>query len=311
MPLDLYAQAFLLELARSGLPAFHELDVNAAREPMLAASRQLGPPLGTTATCDLSVPVSGGKIRLRIYRTRPEPLPVVVYFHGGGWVLGSIETHDVFCRDLAYVSGTAVVSVDYRLAPEHKYPTAVRDAYTALDYVHSRADELGFLRGSLAVAGDSAGGNLAAACALLARDRAGPPLAMQVLIYPIMDFDFSTRSYAECGEGYFLTRAAMEWFWNHYLPKAEVGHEPTASPLRAACLERLPRAVILTAEFDPLRDEGEAYAQRLDASGVPVVLKRFDGTIHGFIRRTRNWPVAAAALQFLAAELAPLHCGRQ
>lgn len=310
MPLDPYAEAFLLELARTRTPSLCELGVVEARQQMLAASRQLGPPLGQTTSYDLSIAVQGGKIGLRVYRPRLEPLPAVVYFHGGGWVVGSIETHDVFCRDLASSSDTAVISVDYRLAPEHKYPAAVQDAYAALSYVHQRALELGLLPGSLAVAGDSAGGNLAAACALLARDRAGPPLAMQVLIYPILDHNFNTASYAQCGEGYFLTRAVMEWFWSHYLPHAEAGQEPTASPLRATRLERLPPAVVLTAEYDPLRDEAEAYAQRLQAAGVPVLLRRFEGTIHGFIRRTRTWPVARAALQLLAGELAHLHRGR-
>ncbi len=307
MPLDPYAQAFLTELARSGAAPFNELGVAQARQQMLAASQQLGPPLGKVESYDLSIPVERGKLGLRFYRTRPEPLPAVVFFHGGGWVMGSIDTHDVFCRDLAHASGMAVVSVDYRLAPEHKYPTAVHDAYAALNYVHNRSEELGFLRGALAVAGDSAGGNLAAACALLARDHGGPPLAMQVLIYPILDFDFNTPSYAECGEGYFLTRGVMEWFWSQYLPDAAAGREPTASPLRAGRVHGLPPALVITAEFDPLRDEGEAYARRLKEAGLPVVLRRFEGTIHGFIRRTRTWPAAHAALKLIADELAALH----
>lgn len=307
MPLDPYAQAFLADLARTAARPYSELGVVQARQQMIEASQQLGPPLAKVDSYDLSIPIQGAKLGLRLYRTRPEPLPAVVFLHGGGWVMGNIDTHDVFCRDLAYTAGVAVVSVDYRLAPEHKYPTAVNDAYAALNYVHHRCEELGLLPGALAVAGDSAGGNLAAACALLSRDHGGPPIAMQVLIYPILDFDFSTTSYAQCGEGYFLTRAMMEWFWNQYLPNAEAGREPAASPLRAGRMHGLPPAVIITAEFDPLRDEGEAYARRLQDAGVPVILRRFEGTIHGFIRRTRTWPVAHAALKLIADELAGLH----
>jgi acetyl esterase len=209
-------------------------------------------------------------------------LPGIVYFHGGGFVIGNLDSHDGTCRALANASGCAVVSVDYRLAPEHRFPAAPEDCYAALRFVAERGAELGIDARRLAVAGDSAGGNLAAVTALLARERRGPDVRFQLLVYPVADHAFDTPSYRDNAEGYFLSAAMMRWFWGHYLERPEQGDDPLASPLRAKDLAGLPPALVITAEYDPLRDEGEAYAARLKQAGVAAELLRYDGQIHGF-----------------------------
>jgi len=224
-----------------------------------------------------------GGIRARVYRPDADgALPVVVYFHGGGWVVGSIESHDPLCRALAVGAPSVVVSVDYRLAPEHPFPAAVGDAWAATQWVAEHAAELGADPERLVVAGDSAGGNLAAVVALRARD-AGLRLALQVLIYPVTDADLDSSGYARLGEGLNLTRAKMEWYWRRYLDGAD-GVHPDASPLRAAELAGVAPALVQTAEYDPLGDEGADYAHRLREAGVPVTLTQYDGQVHGFIR---------------------------
>jgi acetyl esterase len=231
---------------------------------------------------DLAAPGPAGDVPLRLYRpAADEPLPAILYFHGGGFVIGSLDTHDGTCRALANASGCAVVSVDYRLAPEHRFPAAPEDCWAALAWVAKEGAALGVDGARLAVAGDSAGGNLAATAALLARAR-GPALRYQLLVYPVTDHAFDTPSYRENGEGYFLSAAMMRWFWQQYLEDAGQGADPLASPLRATELAGLPPALVVTAEYDPLRDEGEAYAARLRAAGVPTELRRFPGQIHGF-----------------------------
>jgi acetyl esterase len=210
------------------------------------------------------------------------PFPVLVYFHGGGWVIGNIAAYDPTCRALTNAAGCVVVSVEYRLAPEHKFPAAPEDCYAALQWVATNAAAINGEPARLAIGGDSAGGNLTAVVAQMARDRGGPPLVYQVLVYPVTDYNYNTASYRENADGYLLTRDAMGWFWNHYLRSQADGSNPLASPLRAPNLRGLPPALVLTAEFDPLRDEGEAYAARLQETGVPVTLKRYDGMIHGF-----------------------------
>ncbi len=230
---------------------------------------------------DRSVP---GGPRVRVYTPAgPCPKPALVYFHGGGWVLGAPETIDVPCRRLANASGCVVVSVDYRLAPEHHFPTPLDDCYTATRYVAEHAAELGVDSRRIAVGGDSAGGNLAAAVTLLARDRGGPALAFQLLIYPVTNHAFDTPSYQAFGRDFGLSEAAMRWFWTQYLARPEDGDNPLASPLKAD-LRGLPPALVITAEFDPLRDEGEAYAARLRAAGVHVQARRYDGQLHGFFQ---------------------------
>ena len=233
-----------------------------------------------------TIPGPGGEIPIRVYwPNSAEPLPVVVYFHGGGWVLCDLDSHDAICRALAVGSNCTFVSVGYRLAPEHKFPAAVEDAYAATSWVAEHPARLQCEGQPIAVAGDSAGGNLAAAVTLVAKAEQRPAIAFQMLVYPITNHGFETRSYRENGEGYYLTRAAMQWYWRHYLSGAGEGESPYASPLRAENVTGLPPALVITAEFDPLRDEGEAYGRRLADAGVPVTIRRFDGMFHGFFGR--------------------------
>jgi acetyl esterase len=229
--------------------------------------------------------VIAGEVPVRVYwpdASRGTPAPAVVYCHGGGWVLCDLETHDIPCRNLANATGAVVVSVDYRLAPEHRFPAAVDDAYAALQWVHDHAGDLGVNPDRLAIAGDSAGGNLTAALALAARDQGGPPLRFQLLIYPVLDHDFGRPSMIENADGYFLTATHMRWYWDQYVPDVAVRDDPLASPLRATDVRGLPPAYVVTAECDPLRDEGHAYADRLRAAGVPVTYRCAPGMFHGF-----------------------------
>jgi len=230
-----------------------------------------------------ALPGPAGAIRVRVYTPEVEGAPpALLYFHGGGWVMCNLDTHDGSVRKLANASGCMVVSVDYRLAPEHPFPAGLEDCYAATRWVAEHARSLGARPGPLAVAGDSAGGNLAAAVALLARERGGPELALQLLVYPITDCDFERPSYRENGEGFLLTRDATAWFWDQYAPDAADRRDPLAAPMAAADLSGLAPACVITAEYDPLRDEAEAYAARLREAGVPVTCTRYDGMIHGF-----------------------------
>jgi acetyl esterase len=208
---------------------------------------------------------------------------LTLYYHGGGWVIGTLDTHDGTCRALAQKSGNAVLSVAYRLAPEHRYPAAADDCYDALVWAAANAESLGVDGSRLAVAGDSAGGNLAAAVAIMTRDRAGPALRHQLLIYPVTDNDFSLASYAENGSGdYYLSTDGMRWFWDHYLGETSAENAPLATVLRTANLSGLAPATVITAEFDPLRDEGIAYAEKLKAAGVAADAATAPGMVHGF-----------------------------
>jgi acetyl esterase len=284
MPIDPQARVVLDQLAALGGAPLHTLSPAEARAQSNARRAGMPPGAPVARVQDLSAPGPRGDIPLRLYHPDgTDPLPLVVYFHGGGWVIGSIASHDAICRSLANASGSIIVSVEYRVAPEHKFPAAVDDAYAATRWVADHAEALGGDALRLAVAGDSAGGNLAAVTALMARERGGPQIAFQLLIYPVTDFNLDTPSYMQNAEGYLLTRDTMSWFWNHYLSKADDGAHPYTSPLRADDLSGLPPALVITAEFDPLRDEGEAYAERLRQAGVPVTCTRYDGMIHSFI----------------------------
>ncbi len=285
MPLDPQAKAVLDQFASMGGPQLHEMSVAQARELILGMVALGGEPESIVRIENRTVPGPAGQIPVRIYTpVGTAPFPVLVYFHGGGWVIGNLDTHDGICRSLANRVGCLVVSVDYRLAPEHTFPAAPEDCYAATRWLAEHAGSLGGDKGRIAVGGDSAGGNLAAVVALMARDRGGPKLAFQLLVYPATDTDFETRSYRENSEGYFLTRADMVWFWNHYAPRDEDRRNPYAAPLRAASLRGLPPALVITAEFDPLCDDGNAYAARLREDGVPVRLSQQDGLIHGFFQ---------------------------
>ena len=304
MPLDPQAQRVIDAMAALNLKPVEESTPAVARESIRTRTAALGPFPDVAAVVDHRVPVSGGQIIVRAYSPGgPGPHPALVYYHGGGWVIGDLYSHDGLCRSITNAARCAVLSVDYRLAPESKYPVAVEDSYAALLWIVAKAERFGIDRRRIAVGGDSAGGNLATVMALVARDRKGPRLALQVLIYPVTDHDLDTRSYRENATGYVLTREGMRWFWNHYLAREAQGREPYASPLRASSLAGLPPALIITAEYDPLCDEGEAYAARLRDAGVPVTLTRYPGMFHGFVRLTNVLDKARTALDEIASSV--------
>jgi acetyl esterase/lipase len=255
-------------------------------------------PVVSDVTIDVAPPIAA-----RIYRPTAGILPLLVYFHGGGWVLGSVALSDNFCRALANASGCAVLSVEYRLAPEHRYPAAADDAYAATAWAAENAAELGVDPARLAVGGSSAGGNLAAVVSLMARERGGPKIALQWLHVPVTDHDFTRSSYRTNATGRGLTRAAMEWFWAHYEPDVRRRSEPFASPFHARDLRRLPPAIVLLAECDPLHDEGAAYAERLREAGVPVTLIEYPGMVHGFMSWASVLPAGARAFKEIGAAL--------
>jgi acetyl esterase len=233
---------------------------------------------------DRTIPGPAGEIPVRIYRPDGDALkPVIVYYHGGGWVIGTIGTHDDGCRAFANAVDAVVVSVDYRLAPEHPFPAPLDDAVAALTWVHRNAVELGGDPTRIAVAGDSAGGNLAAVVAQIARDAGGPELCFQLLIYPVVDHEFDSESMHANAEGYFLTRDAMRWFYGHYLNDPSEGDDPRVSPARADDLSGLPPAFVITAEYDPLRDQGTAYAAAMADAGTTVAATTYAGMFHGFL----------------------------
>tara|TARA_Y100000588_G_scaffold300182_1_gene321645 strand:- start:1848 stop:2639 length:792 start_codon:yes stop_codon:yes gene_type:complete len=232
---------------------------------------------------DRNIPGPKGDIAVRIYRpTEEKDHSLLVWYHGGGWVIGDLDGADITCRELAARSSSVVMSVDYRLAPENRYPAAQEDCYAATVWAAENASTLGADANRLAVGGDSAGGNLAAVVSLRARDEEGPAIGFQLLVYPVTDHSFETDSYRDNAEGYLLTRDGMAWFWNHYLGPNGDGSHPYASPLRAGDLSGLPPAHVITAEYDPLRDEGEAYAKRLQEAGVATTHTRYAGQIHAF-----------------------------
>lgn len=282
MTLDVATRALLEQFAGSGGKPLHEMTPEEARALSAQLAALAGPAPAMARVEERAVATPDGPVPLRILVPFEYVRGVIVYYHGGGWVIGRIDEFDTLARKLAERTSCAVVLVEYRLAPEHRYPAAVDDAYAALQWVGSHLKEIAGREVPLIVAGDSAGGNLAAVMALRSRDRGGPPLALQVLVYPVTDADFERPSYTDPENQLLLTREAMVWFWDHYLPDTARRTEPDASPLRAADLSGLPPAVMLTAEHDVLRDEGEAYAQRLREAGVPVDFKRHAGQMHGF-----------------------------
>jgi len=277
----------MLDFANASGPLFLRAETpEGAREKMQALldARAAEPP-PVYRVEDRHVPGPHGDILIRIYTSEGRmPKGVLVYFHGGGWVLGSIVTHDVLCRSIANAAGCIVVSVDYRLAPEHKFPAAPEDCYAATRWVAANAASFGGDPNRIAVGGDSAGGNLATATALMARDRGGPSLVFQLLFYPAISAANDTPSQKEFDrDGFILSRADMEWFWNHYLNSAADRNNPIACPNKAGNLAGLPAALVQTCSHDPLRDEGERYAEQMKKAGVKVTLTRYDGVTHGFV----------------------------
>lgn len=262
---------------------------------------RLDPPIHEVRDLQASGP--RGQTRVRLYRpSDARDLPLIVFIHGGGFVICNIDMYDDLCKFLAKDSGCAVASVDYRLAPEAPFPAALEDCYAALAWLATRGAELGVDTTRMAVAGDSAGGNLAAATSILARDRKGPALRYQGLMYPCLDPSCGSASAREFASGYMLTRDTTVWFWKHYLQRPADRDNPLATPLRAD-LAGLPPATVVTAEFDPLRDEGEEYADRLRAAGIEVMGRRYLGMIHGFASMPYLTPVARRAVADLGADL--------
>ena len=306
MPLHPEAQALLDALSAEGLPPFEAMTVPQAREATGAFIDLQPPREEVDAIENRTVSGPGGEVPVRIYTPAGDgPRGVLVYFHGGGWVIGDLETVDGPCRMLANAADVVVVSVDYRLAPEHRHPAAFEDCYAVTEWVAAHASELGADPARLAVGGDSAGGQLAAAVTLHARDHSGPAIAFQLLIYPVTDFAFTNASQIENGEGYLLQRATMQWFWAHNLGATDPGKDQTAFPARADSLVGLPPAFVATAEYDPLRDEGEAYAQALAAAGVEVSALRYDGMIHGFFWTLGATPSGARMVDDAVAVMRP------
>ena len=300
MPLHPEYQAMLRELAEQAGPALVELPPAAARD-LYRAMQPAAPDLPVGAVED----VDAAGTAVRIYRPfGAGPFPVAMMFHGGGWVIGDLATADRQSREVCRSAGALVISVDYRLAPEHRFPAAAEDCYAATAWAAENAGRHGGDGKRLAVVGDSAGGNLAAVVAHMARDRQGPDIAFQLLAYPATDgVHFDNASYRNNADGYLLTAEAMHWFWNHYAPNLEDRRGPYASPLLAERWQGLPPALVMTAEFDPLRDEGEAYARKLATAGVSVRLARYDGFIHGFFGHTRTVAAARAAMDDACAAL--------
>ncbi|MBM4255582.1 MAG: alpha/beta hydrolase [Deltaproteobacteria bacterium] len=303
MPLHPQVKTVLDLMTKAG-PPMHHLTPEKAREQILAMRANKGDvePVGKVE--DRTIKGPAGDIPIRIYTPNGRgPFPLLVYFHGGGWVVGSIETVDASCRSLTNQAGCITVSVDYRLAPEHKFPAAPEDCYAATTWTALNASSIHGDPSRLAIGGESAGANLAAAVALMAQERGAPSIALQLLLYPVTDYACNTPSCRENGEGYFLTTEMMRWFWNHYLRNSADGENPLASPLRAKRLQSLAPAAIFTAEFDPLRDEGADYARKLRDAGIPVEYKCQEGLIHGYMGMAKVVEPAEKAVQDAASSL--------
>ena len=309
MALDRDAERVLEMVRLSGRPPYETLSAPEARELFLAAREVLAPdPPPVAEILGLSAPgPAGAAIPLRLYRgagtTPGDTLPALVYFHGGGWVIGDLDTHDSLCRHLANAAQCIVVAVDYRLAPEHKFPAAVEDCFDAASWITHEAAALGIDRERLAVGGDSAGGNLAAVVSLIGRDRGAPKLRCQALLYPAVECGMTHASHDRFAEGYLLTRPTMKWFYDQYLRGPADVDDWRASPLRAADLSGVAPALVLTAGNDVLCDEGQAYARRLQEAGIAVQLRHFPDQIHGFLTMGKIIEAAQPALDDIAAAL--------
>ena len=304
MALDPMIKAFLDQFNALPKVPVDQIDPKAYREMESRSLLMAQPQEPIAKTGDFTIPLDGRDIRVRFYYPTEEgPMPALVYYHGGGWVIGSLETHDSVCRALANHAGCAVFSVDYRLAPESKFPAAVHDAYDSLVWIANHASDLGILPDRIAVGGDSAGGNLAAVACLIAKERKGPRIAHQLLFYPSTGFTELLPSLEENAEGYMLTGEMMEWFRKQYLNNEEENLHPYFAPVVVEDLSGLPPATILTAQFDPLRDVGRAYADKLRANGVETSYKNYEDLIHGFTNFLGFVPSARKAVEEAAEQL--------
>jgi acetyl esterase/lipase len=302
--LDPQAREVMNYLTSLNLPPIDRISPSEARRQYRDVRAALRPPAPDLFEVrDLTAGGTAGAISLRLYRPAEDVLPALVYFHGGGWVVGDLETHDVVCRQIAMQARAVVIAVDYRLAPEHPFPAAVEDAWSATTWIAARAAELRIDPKRLAIGGDSAGGGLAAVVALMARDSGKLRLTLQVLVYPVTDLRAESASYSKYAEGHFLTRAAMQWYAAQYAPTPQAIEDWRASPLRAPWVHGVAPALIIAAELDPLCDEGEAYARRLQGARVPVEYHRVDGMIHGFLTMGGRIDAANQAIATIAAAL--------
>jgi len=307
MPLDPVLKAFLDSVAAMGGPKTWDMQPAEAREAFAGLMQLAGPkdvPIGKVA--NLAIPAPHGEIAARSYSAvaaGSDPLPTLVFFHGGGWVIGSVDTHDGLCRMLANESQCRVISVEYRLSPEVKFPSAVDDALAAVSWIEQNAAELGVDANRIAVGGDSAGGALAAIVAQQAKVKGTPKVAFQMLLFPVTQIGAETKSLREFAENYFLERKTLDWFYAHYLPTNADKSDPRVSPLLAHDLSGLPPAFVMLAGFDPLHDEGLAYAEKLRAAGVGVTLADYPDMVHDFIYLQAVLPQAATALNGAAQAL--------
>jgi acetyl esterase len=290
-------------MAASGIKPLHEMSPEEARAmgPMLRDLYGPGPQM--KAVEDVRVPVDGGDILVRVLTPTENPRGVLVYYHGGGWVIGAIDEFDTLGRVLAERTGLTTLLVDYRLAPEHRYPTPVEDSWAALRWADENRSSLAAAAGPLVVCGDSAGGNISAILAQRAKTAGGPAIDLQVLVYPVTDADVDHESYTDPANQLMLTRDSMIWFWDHYAPDPASREKPDASPIKTDDLSGLPKAVVLTAEHDVLREEGEAYARRLAWAGVPVQHRRFAGQMHGFFTMVNVLPGSGAGIDYVVAAI--------
>ena len=302
MAVDEATSTLLKQMAESGLKPLHEMTPEEARGLGGMLRDLYGPGPDMARVEDVTIPAPHGPVPARVLVPTDRPRAVIIYYHGGGWVIGALDEFDTLGRQLAQRTSATVVLVDYRLAPEHRYPAAAEDAYTALEWVANSLADLAYDGAPLVVMGDSAGGNLSAVVAQRARS-GGPAIALQVLVYPVTDCDLDNASYRDPENQLLLSRDGMVWFWDHYAPDTPSRNNPDAAPLRAADLSGLPPAVVVLAEHDVLRDEGEAYAERLKAAGVPVEQRRFPGQMHGFFTMPNVLPGAAVGLDFVVEQI--------
>ena len=308
--LDRHAQALLDVIAASGEPHLSTLSVDQARARVRAALVAKGQPLALRSVQDVSVPAPSGALRVRLYRPTEGCLPVALFLHGGGWTVNDVDTHDELCRRLAKRSGWLLASLDYRRAPEHKHPAALEDAYLTYRWLVDNAESIGCDPSRRALVGESSGGMIAASLTVLLRDLGAPPPIYQVLAYPVTDSFDRWPSYTERGTGYILDRALLQWYFGHFHPPGPPAEHPYLIPLATEDLSRLPPTLILTAEFDPLRDEGIAYAKRLADAGVAVEHVHSPDQMHGFLLLGRVVPRASSLIDRTADSLARVQAGR-
>ncbi|WHY83950.1 alpha/beta hydrolase [Neobacillus novalis] len=303
MTLDPVAQHMLEQKKAMNAPKVFELTPEQARQPM-DLTETAGEPEEVGKVEDVLIPGPLGDIPIRVYTPKGEgDFPAFIYYHGGGWTIGSIDSVDVPCRLITNRSDSIVIAVEYRLAPEHKFPAPLNDAYATAKWVAEHGKSIGVDTTRIAVGGDSAGGNLAAAVTLMAKDIGNPKLSYQVLVYPNTNYAFDTATHEEFGEGYLLTNKELKWFWDHYLNNAEDGKNPYVSPLIAEDLSGLPPALVITAEYDQLRVEGEGYGERLKEAGVPVKISRYDEMLHGFYWMPKLYKQGMEAIEETANSL--------